>query len=451
MLGRILIVDDEPTVLDVLKEVLTSCGHEVSSVQSAPAALELLAREPIDLVLCDIRMPGMDGFELLRAIGKTHPGTDVVLMTGDGSLDGAVDAMAQGAADYLMKPLRPKEVQARIRSILERRRMEAELQSLRGELRSRHQIQHVVASSPRMTALVSGLPRIALGNDLAVICGEPGSGRAFLGRTLHYASPRRDEAFAFLSLAGASADDLRASLFGRRTVEKKVQPGQLKRTERGTLVLRDIERMSREAQQELGRELTNGSMSASAANLEEAVRIDPRIMITLTASPAELLESGQLPAELGCLREAVTLQMPALRDRLEDVPGLIASFLATLEHEHGVALHIAAEALERIRTTAFPGNVAQLFAVLGQCAALAQRGRIEDGTLELTLRQAGLVRTNAWAPMAEHLGDREKLLVMRAVSGHPGRLDQAAKELGISRTTLWRRMRKYGIHLQSAV
>ncbi len=449
MFGRILIVDNEPIVLDVLREVLASCGHEVSPVRSAQAALELLAREPHDLVLCDIRMPGMDGFELLRAIGKTHPGTDVVLMTGFGSLDEAVDAMAQGAADYLMKPLRPKEVQARIRSILERRRMEAELQSLRGELRSRHQIQHVVAISPRMTALVSALPRIALGSDLAVICGEPGSGRAFLGRTLHYSSPRRDESFAFLSLAGASADDLRANLFGRRIVEKKVQPGQLKRTERGTLVLRDIERMSREAQQELGRELTSGSMSSVAS--EESVRIDSRIMITLSATPTELLASGQLHPGLACLREAVTIQVPALRERLEDVPGLIASFLATFENEHGVALRIASEAIKRLRTTTFPGNVAQLFAVLGQCAALAQRGQIEDGTLELTLRQAGLVRTNAWAPMAEHLGDREKLLVMRAVSGHPGRLDQAAKELGISRTTLWRRMRKYGIQLQSAV
>ncbi len=369
--------------------------------------------------------------------------------SGYGSLDGAVDAMAQGAADYLMKPLRPKEVQARIRALLERRRMAEELQLLRAELCSRHQIQHVVALSPRMTALVSALPRIALGSELAVICGEPGSGRAFIGRTLHYSSPRRDETFAFLSLAGASVDALRASLFGRQRVEKKVLPGQLKRTEHGTLVLRDIERMSREAQQELGRELTSGSMSAVAS--EESVRIDSRIMITLSATPAELIESGRIHPGLACLREAVTLQVPALRERLEDVPGLIASFLTTFEREHGVALHIAAGAIERFRTTTFPGNVAQLFAVLGQCAALAQRGQIEDGTLELTLRQAGLVRTNAWAPMAEHLGDREKLLVMRAVSGHPGRLDQAAKELGISRTTLWRRMRKYGIHLQSAI
>ena len=239
------------------------------------------------------------------------------------------------------------------------------------------------------------------------------------------------------------------SPFGRRGVEKKIPPGQLKRTERGTLVLRDIERMSLEAQRELGRELTRGSLSRTSS--KESTGVDSRLMITLSASPSELIESGQLAVELVCLREAVTLQVPPLRDRLEDVPGLIASFLATFEHEHGVALHITAEALERVRSTTFPGNVAQLFAVLGQCAALAQRGQIEDGTLELTLRQAGLVRSNAWAPMAEHLGDREKLLVMRAVSGHPGRLDQAAKDLGISRTTLWRRMRKYGIHLQSAI
>src|SRR5688572_28919938 len=129
MPGRILIVDDEPAVLDVLTVVLTDSGYEVSPASRCPLALELLGQKPHDIVLCDIRMPGMDGFELLREVRRAHPATDVVMMTGYGSLDGAVDAMALGAADYLIKPLKPKEIQARIRAVLERRRLEAELQS----------------------------------------------------------------------------------------------------------------------------------------------------------------------------------------------------------------------------------------------------------------------------------------------------------------------------------
>ena len=448
MLGRILIVDDEPLVLDVLKDVLTGTGYEVSPLTGGLAALELLGREPHDIVLCDIRMPEMGGFELLREVRRAHPETDVVMMTGYGGLDGAVDAMVLGAADYLMKPLKPKEVLARIRAVLERRRLETELQSLQSELRSRHHIHNIVAISPRMTALVSALGRMALRSEVAVLSGEPGSGRAYFCRALHYSSVRSNEPFAFISLSGSSRDDLRTTLFGRRAGERKIQRGQLERTRGGTLVLRDLERLPLEAQEELGRALTRGTFRP--VDSEAVVKIEARIMITLSGSPAELLASGALHSELASLRDAIGIHVPALRERAEDVPGLIAGFLTNFGNEHGVALSISAEAVERVRATAFPGNVAQLFAVLGQCATLSPRGRIEDETLELTLRQAGLIGTNAWAPMAEHLGDREKLLVMRAVSRHPGRLDQAAKELGISRTTLWRRMRKYGIRLQPA-
>jgi two-component system response regulator HydG len=448
MLGRILIVDDEPTVLDVLTQVLSSSGCEVSPVSSSRSALELLAREPHDIVLSDICMPDMGGFELLHEVRRAHPATDVLMMTGYGSLDGAVDAMALGASDYLMKPLKPKEVLARIRAVLERRRLEAELQSLQHELRSRHHLHNIVAISPRMTTLVSGLRRIAHGSDVAAFCGEPGSGRAFLCRALHYSSARGNEPFAFVTLSGMSLEELRADLFGRRTSDRKHQRGQLERTSSGTIVLRDLERMPHEGQAELGRALARGEFKPVES--DESVKIQARVMITLSASPAELLASGALHQELACLGEAIAIQVPSLRERSEDVPGLIAGFLTNFSNEHGVALHISAEAVERARSTAFPGNVAQLFAVLGQCATLSTHGRIEEETLELTLRQAGLVGTNAWAPMAEHLGDREKLLVMRAVSGNPGRLDQAAKDLGISRTTLWRRMRKYGIRLQPA-
>jgi DNA-binding NtrC family response regulator len=449
MHGRILIVDDEPLVLELLTEVLSNSGHEVTAAASCRAAVEFLGRESQDIVLCDIRMPEMSGFDLLREVRRAHPATDVMMMTGYGGLDGAVDAMALGAADYLMKPLKPKEVQARVRAVLDRRRLEAELQSLRCELRSRHHVQNVVAISPRMSVLVSALGRIALGSGLAVLCGESGTGRAFLARSLHYCSPRRDEPFAFASLTGISAEGLRTELFGRRIGERKVQRGQLARTQGGTLVLRDVERLPLDAQAELGRALTRGAYRPVDA--DEDVPIEARLMVTLSRPPADLLLDGSLDPELACLRDAVAIQVPSLLDRRDDLPGLIAGFLTNFGNEHGLTMHIAAEAVERLRATAFPGNVAQLFAVLGQCAALSPRGCIEDETLELTLRQAGLAGQNAWAPMAEHLGDREKLLVMRAVSRHPGRLDQAAKELGISRTTLWRRMRKYGIHLPAAL
>ncbi|MEO6709821.1 MAG: response regulator [Planctomycetota bacterium] len=449
MLGRLLIVDDELQDLGALATVLTESGYEVSFVSSATAALELLGREPCDIVLCEIGMPGMGALDWLREIRRAQPSIDVVLLTDSGHLDAAIDALAQGAADYLMKPLQHKEVLARMRSVLARRRLEVELQSLKSEVHARHHIHNIVADSPRMGALVSAMRRVAVGNEFAVMCGERGSGRAFLCRALHYSSPRSQEPFAFVSLSGMSVEDLRANLFGRRVGDRKQQRGQFERTCGGTIVLRDLERLPLEAQEELARAVAQGTFQS--VDGDEESKIQARILITLSASPADLLASGVLHQGFSFLEEAVALDVPALRERAEDLPGLIEGFLASFGQEHGVALHISSEAVDRLRSTAFPGNVAQLFAVLGQCAALSPQGRIEEEVLELTLRQAGLVDTHAWAPMAEHLGDREKLLVMRAVSGNPGRLDQAAKDLGVSRTTLWRRMRKYGIRLQSAL
>lgn len=444
MQGRILIVDDEPLVLDVLTAVLHGSGHAVTAAPTCRAAFDALAREPQDIVLCDIRMPDMDGFDLLREVRRTHPATDVVMMTGYGSLDGAVDAMALGAADYLIKPLKPKEVQARIGAVLERRRLEAEILTLQSELRARHHIHNVVAISPRMAALVSGLRRLALGDETAVLWGEPGTGRGFLARSLHYSSKRRDEPFSFVA-PDASVEEARLELFGRRIGDRKLQRGQLDRARGGTVVLRDLERMPTEVQSDIGRMLRTRAWRP--VDSDESQPLETRIMITLGNRVDALLESGALHPELAPLGTAVALHVPGLEERQEDLAGLIAGFLRTFGHEHGLTLDIAAGSVDTLRVTKFPGHVAQLFAVLSQCAALSPRGRIEEETLELTLRQAGLTGQSAWAPMAEHLGDREKLLVMRAVANHPGRLDQAAKELGISRTTLWRRMRKYGLQV----
>ncbi len=449
MQRRILIVDAQQGVLELLSEILTSAGHSVSSVHESSAALELLERTPHEIVLCDICSPEIKGFELMREITRKHSSTDVLMLTDPAHLDQALEATSLGAADYVMKPLRLKEVRARVDAVLERRRLEAEVHSLQGEIRSRHHLQNIVGNSPRMKVLISSLRRVAEDNEVAVLCGEPGSGRAFLSRALHCSSSRRNEPFAFVSLAGVAVEDMRAALFGRRTAERKRHRGQLELASGGTLVVRDLERMPLEAQEELGRVLARRAYTP--VDSDEELKLETRIMLTVSAAPEDLLRSGVLSHGLSQLREAVTIHVPALRDRSEDIPGLIAGFLTNFGEEHGVTLQMSAEAVDRARLASFPGNVAQLFAVLGQCATLSPRGRIEEETLDLTLRQAGLIGTDVWTPMAEHLGDREKLLVMRAVSRNPGRLDQAAKDLGISRTTLWRRMRKYRIRLQPSL
>jgi two-component system, NtrC family, response regulator HydG len=445
MSGRILVVDDEPVVLDVLSEVLTREGFQVAQAPDSSSALQVLEREHQELVLCDIRMPGMDGFGLLREIARLHPGTDVILMTGYGSLDGAVEAMCLGAADYLIKPLKPKEVLARIRAILERRRLEAELHQLQGELRSRYDMHNIVAVSPRMGAVVAALRRVTTNEEPVVLHGEAGSGRSFLAKAIHYASVRRDRPFASLSCAPGTSQDVSVELFGQLVSERKVRRGQLERLQAGTLHLHEFELLPHAVQQRFAHAMR--TQTYTRCDDLEVLPFQTRTVFTLSAPPAELIANGRLHPDLRHLEDVTCVQVPPLRQRNEDIPGLVANFVSLHMAEHGQPLQVDPTAIERLKAASYPGNVGQLFGLLKHCAALSPNCHLTAELVTLGLRQSDLTPSAPWAPMAEHLGDRERMLVMRAVNRHPGRLDQAAKELGISRTTLWRRMRKYGIRL----
>jgi DNA-binding NtrC family response regulator len=448
MQDRILIVDDEPLVLEVLSDVLEREGFRVSRAPEAEEALAKLDQEPHALVLCDIRMPGMDGFELLKEIRRGHPGIDVIMMTGFGSLDGAIDAMTLGAADYLIKPLKPKEIVARIRSILHRRMLEAEVQALQSELRSRYDTQNLVAESPRMMAVVASLGRIADSEVPVILHGEPGTGRSFLGRAIHYGSPRRDQPFGSIDCEGAQAEGVETALFGVREEGRSTRRGQLERLASGTLHLTHFERLPQELQSRVANCLATGSYHRTGE--DERRNFETRLILSMDEPADELLASGQLVPELEPLRELVSIHLPPLRDRVEDIPGLVRAFAEEYTVDSGQALRINPESIELLSRQEFPGNVRELFSILRHCATLSLDGVVAPDLVERSVRQASLTTEEAGPrPIADDLGDREYQLVLRAVQRNPGRLDEAARELGVSRTTLWRRMRKYGIKVGS--
>jgi DNA-binding NtrC family response regulator len=438
MLDRILIVDDDPLVLQTLSEVLTREGFHVSKASSAHEALDLLAREPHALLMSDIRMPGIDGMELLAEVRRVHPGTDVMLMTGYGSLDGAIDSMMLGAADYLIKPIKPREVIARIRSILQRRRLEAELHSLQSELRSRYDMHNIVAASPRMMAVVPAVQRVRDSAEPVVLSGEEGSGRRFLARTIHYSGARRAREFALVDASVPPPDGLETLLFGEVRLNGRRRRGLLERAEGGTVHLAAFDAIDPALQLRIAEVIETRRLPAEA----DGAPLDTRLILSVDdARP----ERGERVREPAALRKLVTLHVPPLRQRIEDVPGLVAVFLEEFALEHGRTLRIGPRVVEILSAHPFPGNVRQLFAVLGHSAMLSIDGVLSASNLERSLRQSDLGEQR---PISDHLGDREYQLVLKAVQRNPGRLDQAARELGVSRTTLWRRMRKYNIRLE---
>ncbi len=441
---RILIVDDEPLVLEFLSDVLTREGFTVSQASRAQQALDLLASEPHGLILCDIRMPGMDGYELLKSVVRHNPGTDVILMTGYGSVDGALDALTLGAADYLIKPLKPKEIVARIRACLERRRLELQVQALSSELRSRYDRRNVVAESPRMAAVVAALHRVAPLDQPLLLCGEPGSGRHFLARVIHHASPRRAQRLAEVDCDRTSPARVQELIFGKAGGGGRRSAGQLERLARGTLHLSRIERLPPEVQGVLGRCLSTRAFRPQGDERDQP--LEARLILSCARTPKELLAAGRLDSELSAVCELSTLNVPPLRERAEDLPGLVQVFAHEFTVEHGRTLEVPPEAVETLQGADFPGNVTQLFGILAHAAALSADGVLSS---ELMLRALDHARDGA-APVgsiADRLDEREYELVLRAVQRFPRRLDEAARALGVSRTTLWRRMRKYGIRL----
>jgi DNA-binding NtrC family response regulator len=444
VVDRILVVDDEPVVLDILSDVLSREGFDVRLAPRADAALEQLEQAGFDLVLSDIRMPGMDGFELLRRISRSHPGTDVILMTGYASVDGAIDAMQLGAADYLIKPLKPKEVVARIRSCLRRRELEAQVHEMRGEVRSRYDPQRIVSSSPAMKPLVQALGRLSLGEEPVVLCGEVGSGRRFLARALHFASQRRDGPLGEVDCELVAETQVADLLFGRTPAQGRRKPGQLERLAGGSLIVSEVDRLPAPVQTRLGRCLREGAWPSEGET--EPRPLQTRLLLTCTSDPAELVEGERLAPELSVLAGLARLEVPPLRERSEDLAGLVDAFLEELAVEHGKLLRIAGDGIDLLRGQEFPGNVRQMRLALGHAATLSQDGQITGEVLQRALQHA-TDETHRGQRIADHLDEREYQLVLRAVQNHPRRLDEAARELGVSRTTLWRRMRKYGIRV----
>lgn len=436
-LDRILVVDDEPIVLDVLTDMLTSEGYDVARATSGPEALDVLESGPFAVLMCDIRMPGMDGFELVRHVRRRQAGTDVLMMTGFGSIDGAIEAMSLGAADYLIKPLKPKEVLARIRSILEKRKLEAEVQKLQAELRDRNDLQNVVAKSERMAAVLPALHRIATSDEPAFITGERGSGRRFLGRAIHYSGGRRDQALNIVRCDLLNPEQAGVELFGASS-EEGGRRGALERFAHGTVQLHEVECLPRAVQSQLARTLERRALRRVGESA--TIALEARVLMSTRGSlaqAADRLDEGLAALDLS------TVHVPSLAERTEDLPGLVDAFLNEYERDRGQTLDSSPEAIELLAKHEFRTNVAELFAILGHCATLSTTGRLEAETIERAMRQGS---TNGEPRvMADHLGDREFQLVQHAVNRNPGRLDQAARELGVSRTTLWRRMRKYGI------
>ncbi|HSM61028.1 MAG TPA: sigma-54 dependent transcriptional regulator [Longimicrobiales bacterium] len=456
---KVLAVDDEQVVCESIRRVLSEEGYDVKTSTSALAALDLLRRESFDLLLLDIKMPEMDGIELLRAARDVSPETEVLIVTGYATIETAVEAIKLGAFDYLEKPVSPPALLVATARALERRQLVDLTRRLRSELESRHRIGNVVCSSPKMREVMRSVGRVAPTNSTVLITGETGTGKEVIARAIHYNSGRKDGPFVVADCASLSESLLESELFGHVrgafTGAVKDRKGLAESARGGSLFLDEISTISPQVQGSLLRLIQEREIRPVGS--DRAVGVDVRLIAATNHDLPELVREGSFREDLFYRLSVFTIRLPPLRERREEIPLLVHHFAQRFAEEFGKAIEaITPRAMSVLEAHDWPGNVRELEHAIERAVLLADGGAIDvdaiPGTGEHGTAEWGEIPDDAetLARLKQDLRSRavervERLFVLKALRRADWNVSQAARDVGMARPNLHALMRKHGL------
>jgi DNA-binding NtrC family response regulator len=382
-LKRVLIVDDEPMIVSLLSTVLREKGWDVTGARSGTDGIDQLDRARFDVILTDLVMPGDSGIDLLRAAKEIHPDVEVILMTGYATADTAIEAMRNGAFHYIMKPLKPEEVVNLVEKAYSQGQLQRENRFLKSEIRAAHHVQSVVGDSEPILRLVATLQGIARVHGPVLLAGEPGTGRGFFARIVHFHSRRSAELCVPVYCAGVPEETLLAELFGAPgAVEDRTSvhhSGKLELADHGTLYLADFAEAGREVLERMDRFLADKTMVPDGRT--EPIVLDIRVIASSAVPVEELARRGHVPPTLLKALEPGIVPIPALREHLEDVPLLLHHFLQEANRERKKPLRgFTSSALSALETYNWPGNVRELRDLVRAIAGKKRQGTMIDAT-----------------------------------------------------------------------
>ena len=450
MAERILIIDDDESLRDSLALVLGSEGFEVSTAEDGAAALRRLAAAPADLVLCDLRMPGQDGMDLLPEITRRCPEATAILMSAYGSEELALEAMRRGAYDYLAKPFQPSEALLAIRKAQERERLRRSNRLLRREVERALGARPIVAASESMIAVLELIERAAEFKTTVLLTGESGTGKEVLARAIHAHSPRRSEAFVAINCGAIPDNLLESELFGHAkgafTGAERVRRGFFIEADRGTLFLDEVGELPPALQVKLLRALQEEEIRPLGE--AKARKVDVRVLAATARDLEREVQSGRFREDLFYRLNVVRVEVPPLRERREDIPLLVDHFVRQLGRTLGKAPRgVTAEVLEKLIAYPWPGNVRELENVLERALILSRRDQLtvddlprgvieggEDGRSPLHSDQLSLRRARRRAEID---------VIRRALNATGGNRTRAARRLGISHRALLYKIKDY--------
>jgi two-component system response regulator HydG len=444
----ILVVDDDPGHAEATAESLERAGHRCLTATSGAEGLRLLDQHDVDVVLTDLVMRDADGMEILKAARQKRPDTEVVVMTGYASVETAVEAMQQGAAHYLRKPLNMHEVRAVIGKVLEKQGLQRRNVELERQLDTKYGFAGIVGSSERMQRLFSVLQQIAPTHATVLITGESGTGKELIARALHANSPRRHHHFVPLNCAALSENILESELFGHEkgafTGALYQRKGRFEFADRGTLFLDEIGDMPASTQVKLLRVIENREIVRVGSN--EPIPVDVRLIAATNQNLSALVKEGKFREDLYFRIKVVTLDLPPLRERQSDLGLLIDHFIKEFAAAHRRAVAgITPAARTVLFRYAWPGNVRELKNCIESMVVMSKGPQLDEPDIPDYLREKGGGDAALPGLSGISIDQAEKELIRNTLQAVNGNREEAARILGIGERTLYRKIKTYNL------
>lgn len=453
---NVLIVEDHDRLRDQLGKFYEQEGFRVTTASSGEEGVEKLAQEKFSIVVSDVQMPGLDGFQLARHVREKYPETDVILITAFGNVKQAVEAMKLGASDYITKPFQPEAIRLVSEKLIEKKRLQEEVRELRSRVQDVQNLENIISKSPKMSKVFDLIRSLAAMDSGVMITGETGTGKELVARAIHNLGRRKAKQFIAINCGAFPDTLLESELFGYEkgafTGAVQSRPGKIEVADGGTLFLDEIETMALPMQVKLLRVLQERELERLGGNRK--LKVDMRVIAATNVDLLLCLTRGTLREDFYYRINVIPIQLPPLRERLEDLPLLINHIL----EKHPVARErairqVSSEVLDQMLAYRWPGNVRELENILERAIVKCQGPTIVDVDLPVVSHSAAvstyIASNDAALTLKQWLLKSEKEYLRALLMKHEGSIAATAVEAKVDNKTLYRKMKRHGLQKES--
>lgn len=447
---HVLVVDDEVNIRNALVTILEKAGYRAQGAESAESALVLMTESPSDLLITDVRMPGIGGIALVEQVKSRWPATEIIVITAYGSIETAVDAMRLGAYDFLTKPIDRDRFSIVVKKALDRQRLAAENQDLRHQLEVQKRIEEMIGESEAMSRIHKVIAMVAKNDVTILIGGESGTGKELVARGIHQKSRRAHGPFIPMNCGALPESLFESELFGYEkgafSGAVGTKPGRFELADGGTLFLDEIGELPLKAQVDFLRVLETGEFRRLGG--KSLITVNARIIAATNRNLAHLVENGQFREDLYYRINVVPIHLPPLRERREDIPVLIDYFLKEFARRHQIQLKtLSLPSLRFLIQYQWPGNIRQLRNVIERLVVTVKEHSVQPDHLPEEIRTSVKPGNTMVIALGTPLEDIEREVIRRTLVEVTHHREQAAKLLGISVRSLQYKIKEYGIEI----